>query len=233
MFSGLPYTATRSVLLGFACLALGLAATGCARLNDTAKNMFVSSTPAVAIAGGQLLQGDLQVYADYSGFITLASVPPAAPLQCSGRLPNTSSFGREIDLRCSNGAVAHLRLSLRSDLRGFAYGGEGETATSLALGLDPAESIALLTAPKGMVLSYANGQYSLRAENTPAIAREPALPPAEAAGGVPKGEEPAEKMAPVSAMPLGDQVASKLSEWSQQLRKWMAATGKTESPTTP
>ena len=232
MFSGLPSTSATSVLRGFVFLGVSLALTGCARLSDTAKNMFVSSTPAVAITGGQLLQGDLQVYADYSGFITLASVPTATPLQCSGRLPNTSSFGREIDLRCSNGTVAHLRLSLRSDLRGFAYGGEGETATSLALGLDPAESIALLTVPKGMVLSYANGQYSLRPENTPAIAREPALPPAEAAGGMQKGDEPAEKKAPVTAMPLGDQVAAKLSEWSQQLRKWMAS-GKTEAPATP
>jgi hypothetical protein len=242
MLSVLPSSAATRPTGWLAFLTASLVLTGCARLNDTAKNLFVSSTSAVAMVGGQLLQGDLQVYSDYSGFIALASEPGATPLQCSGRLPNASTFGREIDLRCSNGLVAHLRVSTRSDLRGFAYGGVGEAATSLAFGLDASESAALLTVPKGMVLSYADGKYSLRKESAPLPVREPQLPPAEAAGGSQKPEEPATKPvpsgpisggagspAPVAALSLGDQVAAKFNAWSQQVRKWMS----TDTPATP
>lgn len=219
-----PFIAATRLLRWLVFASASLALVGCARMSDTAKNLFVSSTPAVAIVGGRLLQGDLQVYSDDSGFLALASEPLAAPLQCSGRLPTSSSFGREIYLRCSNGNTAHLRLSMRTDLRGYAYGGEGDAATSLAFGLDAAESTALLTVPKGMVLGFADGKYSLRKESVP-------LPPAEAAGSTPKPEEPAAKPAVVTSpvsraevapLPLGDQVAAKFGEWSQQLRKWVA-----------
>lgn len=156
---------------------------GCARVADTAQSLFVSTTPAVALVGGQLVQGPMQVYNDNTGFIALESDPQNEPvLRCSGRLPSTGSFGREIDLRCSNGVQARIALSLRTELRGFAYGGEGDQAVSLAFGLEPGEVAALLKLPAQTQLVWLDGHYRLvrlnMAEHASAAA---ALPPVSAA----------------------------------------------------
>lgn len=175
-----------------ATLVLAAMLPGCARLADTGKSMFVSSTPAVAMVGSQLLQGQLQVYTDYTGFIALESETGAEPLlRCSGRMPVTGSFSREIDLRCSNGAQARLALSLRTDLRGFAYGGEGDQAVSLAFGLGPDEMNALLKLPPQTTLAREEGRYVLvRAEASAQASGAAALPPAEAAGALPSPPAP-------------------------------------------
>lgn len=157
---------------------------GCARLADTAQNMFVSSTPVVALVGAQLAQGQLQVYTDNTGFIALESNPQRQPvLRCSGRMPVTGSFSREIDLRCSNGMQTRIAMNMRSDLRGFAYGGEGEQAVSLVFGLEPSEVLALLKPPASMALTLQDGYYKLvRAEALEQASADSVLPPVEAAG---------------------------------------------------
>ena len=157
---------------------------GCARLADTAQSMFVSSTPAVAMVGPQLVQGLLQVYTDNTGYIALESNPQRPPvLRCSGRMPVTGSFSREIDLRCSNGAQTRIAMSMRTDLRGFAYGGEGEQAVSLAFGLEPSEVFALLKPPAHMALTQQDGYYQLvQAEAVEQASAASPMPPVEAAG---------------------------------------------------
>lgn len=175
---------------GISAAALVLVAallSGCARMADTAQSLFVSTTPAVALVGPQLVQGQLQVYNDSTGFIALESSPMRAPvLRCSGRLPVTGFFSREIDLRCSNGVQTRLALSLRTDLRGFAYGGEGDQAISLAFGLEPSEVLALLKPPAPMALTVQDGDYTLvRADALHHASAAPALPPVEAAGASP------------------------------------------------
>lgn len=164
-----------------------VALAGCARLADTAQNLFVSSTPAVAMVGTQLVQGQLQVYNDNTGFVTLESDPQHEPvLRCSGRLPAAGSFGREIDLRCNNGVQTRVTLSLRTDLRGFAYGGEGELAVSLAFGLEPGEVAALLKLPAQTRLLLQDGRYQLvRGDGVVAVSAPSALPPTDAAGKAP------------------------------------------------
>jgi hypothetical protein len=82
-------------------------------------------------------------------------------VRCSGRLTAAGSFGREIDLRCNNGVQARLALSLRTDLRGFAYGGEAEQAVALAFGLEPGEVAALLKLPAQSRLVLQEGRYQL------------------------------------------------------------------------
>lgn len=168
-------------LLALAALA------GCARLADTLQNLLVSSTPAVAMVGSQLVQGQLQVYNDNTGFLALEGDSQREPvLRCSGRLPAAGSFGREIDLRCSNGVQTRMTLSLRTDLRGFAYGGEGDLAVALAFGLEPGEVAALLKLPAQTRLLLQDGRYQLvRSDGAEAASAPPALPPAEAAGKVP------------------------------------------------
>lgn len=157
---------------------------GCARMSDTVQSMFVSTTPAVALVGTQLVQGQLQVYNDSTGYIALESNPQRTPvLRCSGRMPVTGSFSREIDLRCSNGVQTRITMSLRTDLRGFAYGGEGEQAISLAFGLEPSEVLALLKPPAPLALTLQDGYYQLvRTDTQEQVSAASVLPPAEAAG---------------------------------------------------
>lgn len=157
---------------GISALLLSvIALSGCARLADTAQTLFVSTTPAVATVGSQLVQGQLQVYSDNTGFIALESDSLRDPiLRCSGRLTAPSSFGREIDLRCSNGVQARLALSLRTGLRGFAYGGEAEHAVGLAFGLEPGEVVALLKLPTQPRLVLQDGRYQLTMESPAAAA---------------------------------------------------------------
>lgn len=167
--------------------ALVLVATtlsGCARWADTAQNFFVSSTPAVAVVGQQVVQGQLHVYNDNTGYIVMESDRWQEPvLRCSGRMPVTGSFSRAIDLRCNNGVQARLGVSMRSDLRGFAYGGEGEQSVSLVVGLEPSEVIALLKLPAQTRLALQDGRYQLThidvVEQASAAPVLPPAPPAE------------------------------------------------------
>lgn len=157
---------------------------GCARMADTAQSLFVSSTPAVALVGAQLVQGQLQVYNDNTGFIALEGNPQRQPvLRCSGRMPVTGTFSREIDLRCSNGVQTRIAMNMRTDLRGFAYGGEGEQAVSLVFGLESSEVLALLKPPAQMALTIQDGYYTLaRSDALEQASATSALPPVEAAG---------------------------------------------------
>lgn len=170
-------------LAGLVLTALALS--GCARVADTAQSLFVSTTPAVALVGQQLVQGQLRVYNDNTGFIALESDPERQPvLRCSGRMPVTGFFSREIDLRCSNGLQTRLSLSMRTDLRGFAYGGVGDQAVSLAFGLESGEVAALLKLPGQVVLDHQEGRYVVvSGPAAPSMAGTDALPPAAAAGG--------------------------------------------------
>ncbi|MGQ0709596.1 MAG: hypothetical protein ACT4NV_07570 [Rhodoferax sp.] len=141
---------------------------------------------AVAVVGQQLVQGELQVFSDDSGFISLVSDPQQSPvLRCAGRLPYAGRFEREIDLRCSNGVAAQMRLSLRTGLRGFGYGGEGRHSVSLVFGLSPQETASLLRLPEGWSLQYSEGRYWLQARGA-----ESPLPPASAAGASTAPDEP-------------------------------------------
>jgi hypothetical protein len=226
-------------------MALGVGLlSGCARVSDTAKNLFVSSTPAVAMVGTQLMQGEMQVYSDYSGVLTLASEGDTGGLQsCSGRLPNNSTFGREIDLRCSDGTVAHLRLSLRSDMRGYAYGGEGTSAVSLAFGLEPAQATALLHVPKGQLLVFSEGRYQLTRPAGNTAMRPAQLPPVEAAGAPSLPDaSPAPDAAPATPVakvspsepnagerPAGATITSTLGNWFDQARKWLSSSNPSAS----
>lgn len=143
---------------------------------DTAQSLFVSVTPAVAMVGPHLMSGQLQVYNDNTGFIALESAGGREPIvRCSGRMPVTGSFSREIDLRCNNGLQARLAMSMRTDLRGFAYGNDGDQLVSLVFGLEGHEVMALLKLPAGTTLTVQDGRYVV----------SPALPVASAGGAVP------------------------------------------------
>lgn len=167
----------RYLVPGALCLGAMVLLGGCARLSDTAQTMFVSTTPAVATVGSQVLTGRLSVYSDSSGFVALdADASQPAVLRCSGRLSNTGFTGRDIDLRCNNGVQARVALSMRTDLRGFGFGLDGDTPVGLAFGLEPSEVLALLRWPTPWRLDMLDGRYVV---STGAVAQP--LPPVEAA----------------------------------------------------
>ena len=55
------------------CLALAAIAVlaGCANLNDTGMSILSTRVPAFAVINGQLVQGDMTLYTDRTGTVTL------------------------------------------------------------------------------------------------------------------------------------------------------------------
>lgn len=151
-----------------ACALVVLLA-GCADLNDTGLAALSYKVPAYAVVDEQLVQGEMVLFPDHTGTITLRGEPAVAagaadanapvrpvgkPLltSCVGRMRYIATTAGTIDLRCNDGAVADLRMALIGETRGYGY---GQTATGLAsvvFGMTPVESRAHLTVPPGKQL---------------------------------------------------------------------------------
>jgi hypothetical protein len=146
-------------------VVVGLLA-GCADLNDTGLAALSYKVAAQAIVDEQLVQGEMVLFPDHTGTITLrADVAPAgvaaetasAPrpvgkpgiTSCVGRLRYTGTTAGVIDLRCNDGAVADLRMALIGDTRGYGYGYTATGLASVAFGFTPIEARAHLTVPPG------------------------------------------------------------------------------------
>lgn len=148
-----------------ACVAWGLSA--CARINDAGMAVFSSTVPATAIVNGQLLQGEMQLYPDRTGVVTLRSdadvnstasgpspglTPAPAPAKgvvasCMGRMRYTATTTGTVDLRCNDGATADLKVTVLGETRGHGYGTTGTGDASLVFGMAPAEARAHLVVP--------------------------------------------------------------------------------------
>jgi len=151
--------------------ALAVLLAGCANLNDTGLAALSSKVPAYAVVDEQLVQGEMVLFPNHTGTITLRSEAVAAtgvadvnvpvsstgkPLltSCVGRMRYTGTTAGTIDLHCNDGAIADLRMALIGETRGYGYG-YGQTATGLAslvFGMTPVESRAHLTVPPGKQL---------------------------------------------------------------------------------
>ncbi len=144
--------------------------TGCADLNDTGLAALSYKVPAYAIVDEQLVQGEMVLFPDHTGTITLRAEasPAAAPsvdtvaasrsankpamTSCVGRLRYTATTAGVIDLRCNDGSIADLRMALIGDTRGYGYGYTATGLASAAFGFTPVEARAHLTAPPGRQL---------------------------------------------------------------------------------
>lgn len=150
------------------CAALGLLE-GCADLNDTGLAVFSTRVQAYAVVDEQLLQGEMVVFPDHTGTVSLradagplggaadaAGAPktPAKPMlsSCVGRLHYTATTLGTVDLRCNDGAIADLRMALIGDSRGYGYGPTATGVASLTFGMTPVEARAHLTVPPGRQL---------------------------------------------------------------------------------
>lgn len=127
------------IIWGF--LLLGSLA-GCAQLNDTGLALLSSNLPAVAIVDGQLLQGEIQLFPDHTGTVSLRGQG-----SCMGRLRYTATSTGAVDLRCSGGVVCDLKMTLLGDTRGYGYGPTASGTASLVFGMTAQESVAHLIVP--------------------------------------------------------------------------------------
>ena len=153
--------------------ALGVLLAGCADLNDTGLAALSYKVPAYAVVDEQLVQGEMVLFPNHTGTITLrgeaavaagaadanananAPVRPVGKPQltsCVGRMRYTATTAGTIDLRCNDGAIADLRMALIGETRGYGYGQTATGLASLVFGMTPAESRAHLTVPPGKQL---------------------------------------------------------------------------------
>lgn len=161
--------------MGFGLCLAGALLAGCADLNDTGLSALATRVSAFAIVNDQLLQGEMTLFPDHTGTLTLrtpdtpgaaigfdglnpeatptpARVASAGAASCVGRMRYASSTLAEMDLRCHDGSVAPVRLALIGETRGYGYGQTAIGQVSVTFGLRPTEARAHLTVPKGRQL---------------------------------------------------------------------------------
>jgi hypothetical protein len=167
-------------------LALPALLAACADLNDTGLAILATRVQAYAIVNEQLVQGEMTLYTDRTGTVTLrvevakpaadnnpfdftsaAPKPVERPAErpilnsCLGRFRYTATTYGVIDLRCNEGSTAELRMALIGETRGYGYGQTATGQASLTFGMAPTEARAHLTTPHGKQLWETNGASGL------------------------------------------------------------------------
>lgn len=131
---------------------------GCALVNEASSLALSTAVPAQAVVNEQLVRGELVLSPDRTGLATLRADPPGGDAvakgdggpvltSCVGRLRYTATTAGVVDLRCNDGAMAEVRVTLIGDTRGYGYG-EGNTGlASMVFGMTPKEARAYLPLP--------------------------------------------------------------------------------------
>lgn len=135
---------------------------GCAMVDDKAMALLASSADAIVLINGRVLGGQLKVGIDHTGSLsvsqTAAVVPDKAvptvgnPLSCAGQFRYTSTTAGQLDLRCSDGAVVALAVTMLAETRGYGFGQSPMGTVSLTFGMSPQEARAYLMVPPGKQL---------------------------------------------------------------------------------
>lgn len=175
----------RANCYALAALTVFSALTGCANLNDAGMAVLSTRVPAFAVINEQLVQGDMVLYTDRTGTVTLGldmaqaatpnasadfpSAPPPVvhpvdrPLlnSCQGRFRYSATVYGVVDLQCNEGSTATLRMAMVGETRGYGYGQTATGLASLAFGMSPTQARAHLTSPPGKQLVELNGSSGL------------------------------------------------------------------------
>ena len=128
----------------FACCAWGLA--GCAKISDRSWRFVSAKVDAIALVNEQLLQGEMSLAPDRSGTLRLAA-DKGPIVSCVGNLRYTATAQSMVDLRCNDGSVSELQISLLSEVKGYGYGRSASAGISLVFGLTNQEAMAYLSLP--------------------------------------------------------------------------------------
>jgi hypothetical protein len=154
---------TQRWMRGAACAVAVLALSGCAKITDKAWRVVSAKMDAFAIINEQLLSGEVALAPDRTGTVML-NADKGQPASCVGPVRYTSTKGSVVDLRCNDGAMVELRISMLTDTKGYAYGQTATGGASMAFGLDPLEAKAYLTVPanKKLVDNLTSGGLELQ-----------------------------------------------------------------------
>jgi hypothetical protein len=127
---------------------------GCARLESAGMYAVSSNVGALAVVGGQVLQGDVSLNVDRTGTFVLNTLAgDKGPLSsCSGRLRFTAKNSGSMDLRCNEGTQTELTYQMLSASSGYAYGISPDVPASLTFGLSLAQARSFLAVPAGKKL---------------------------------------------------------------------------------
>lgn len=140
-------------------ILLALSLTGCAKINDAGMRLLSSSAPALAVVNETLLTGQVSLFTDRTGTVSLEA---ATGLKCMGHMRYTASQSGTINLKCSDGTEVSLSFRALSETSGFASGHVTPGPASLTFGLEPANAVAYLTLPPGKrLVSAAKGGLRL------------------------------------------------------------------------
>ena len=165
-------------------LVVPLLLAACADINDTGMAALATRVQAYAVVNEQLVQGEMTLYTNRTGTVTLRAgdtaqqqspvsdfetpspqtKPPAErPIlnSCLGRFRYTATTYGVVDLRCNEGSTAELRMALIGETRGYGYGQTATGQSSLTFGMAPTEARAHLTTPPGRQLLEASGTSGL------------------------------------------------------------------------
>ena len=173
---------TQTIFCTIAAIAVVGGLAGCADLNDLGLAALSYKVPAYAIVDEQLVQGELVLFPNHTGTVTLryevAPVEAQATLaggmpkptlkpaitSCVGRFRYTATTAGVIDLRCNDGATADLRMALIGETRGYGYGYTAAGPASVVFGFTPVEARAHLTVPPGkqLLVSTEGGALELK-----------------------------------------------------------------------
>lgn len=172
------YCSEESKMQGFYWIFAVLVLGGCARINDLGQAAFSSGSGAYAVVEGQLLEGEMRIYPDRTGLLTLREINPVEKIQgnspslpvaevksCQGRLRYSGTTSAIVNLRCQGAFESDVRMVLISETRGYGSGSGNTGPVSITFGLDPMQAGAHLIAPQGKQLVVKDGTLVLEAGN--------------------------------------------------------------------
>lgn len=129
------------------CCAIGwsvLYLAGCSTINDVSLGLFASKPDSYLLVNGQLLSGSVYLIPGRSGRVEFSAAEGTISA-CNGTFRYSGTNSGEIDLRCSDGSAAVLKVTLITETRGFAYGSTETAPVSLTFGLSEQASQSYLT----------------------------------------------------------------------------------------
>ena len=132
-------------------VALAACLGACTTIDETASAVFASNTPAAAVFGGRVLQGQASFTHARSGTVQLQS-NDAPSLACFGPLRLTATSSGVASLSCSDGQTFAIPFQVLSPLRGSGRTQVGAAVFALTYGLQPDLAEAYLGLPEGRLV---------------------------------------------------------------------------------
>jgi hypothetical protein len=123
-------------------LVAALLLSGCAAVENVGWTLASSTLQGQMQVSGQRLEGSVRLRPDRTGDLNFSGT--GNPARCAGALRFTRVNAGAVDMRCSDGAVFGMEFVLVNEVKGYAFGQNGEATVALTFGMDATESSAYL-----------------------------------------------------------------------------------------